>query len=126
MAAKFPIPAASPSLALFVAHSVHPLHHLPVHGVVFVAAKYLKPAEEEKARERMEATQIKGGTAPENLPEPIGKGDARDLAAAQVGLSGKTVDAAARAIKKAARHNAEPPQAGQPGFPARQIYAASP
>lgn len=29
----------------------------------YIAAKYLKPVEEEKARERMEATQIKGGAS---------------------------------------------------------------
>jgi len=42
----------------------------------------MKPAEEEKARERQACGQ--GGTLlPENLPE-ANKGDARDLAAAQV------------------------------------------
>ena len=64
-------------------------------GRAYVAAKYLKPAEEAKARERMEAGV---SNPPVNLPEGR-RGDARDLAAAQVGLSGKTVDAAARAIE---------------------------
>ena len=66
--------------------------------LAYVAAKYLKPAEEAKARERQACGQG-GNLLPENLPE-ANKGDARDLAAAQVGLSGKTVDAAARAIER--------------------------
>lgn len=66
--------------------------HLSADQRAYIAAKYLKPAEEEKARGRQACGQ--GGTLlPENLPE-ASKGDARDLAAAQVGLSGKTVDAA--------------------------------
>ena len=72
--------------------------HLSTDQWAYIAAKYLLPAEEAKARER-QATST-GGDDPqpvENLPEAGGR--ARDLAAAQVGLSGKTVDAAARAIE---------------------------
>jgi hypothetical protein len=78
---------------LFVARSVHSLHHLPVHGVVFDAAKYLKPAEEEKARGRQGERTDLDPNIQENFPGSSGQ--ARDLAAAQVGLSGKTVDVAA-------------------------------
>ena len=77
--------------------NLHRRRHLSAEQRAYIAAKFLMRAEEEKARERQACGQ--GGTLlPENLPE-ANKGDARDLAAAQVGLSGKTVDAAARAIK---------------------------
>ena len=85
-----------------VGRTVSGTRHLSAEQYAYIAAKYLLPAEEEKARERQAATQIKDGTAPvvENLPQPDGSaGKARDLAAAKVGLSGKTVDAAARAIE---------------------------
>ena len=62
----------------------------------YIAAKYLKPAEEAKARERERQATSTGGDEPqlvENLPEAGGR--ARDLAAAQVGLYGKIVDTAA-------------------------------
>ena len=72
-----------------------------VEQYAYIAAKYLLPAEEEKARERQLAAQNNdaGQAVRENLPEQAPEGRARDLAAAKVGLSGKTVDAAARAIE---------------------------
>ena len=78
-------------------------------GRAYVAAKYLKPAEEAKARERQLATQNNdaGRAVQEKLPEQ-GGGQARDLAAAQVGLSGKTVDAASRAIEERERGGFSP------------------
>lgn len=59
----------------------------------YIAAKYLKPAEGEKARERQGERTDLDPNIQENFPGSSGQ--ARDLAAAQVGLSGKTVDAVA-------------------------------
>jgi len=82
-----------------VGRTVSGPRHLSEGQMAYIAAKYLKPAEEEKAKERQAATlkQNQGESVPGNLPER--SGDVRDLAAAQVGLSGKTVDAAAKAIE---------------------------
>jgi len=80
-----------------VGRTVSGTRHLSAEQYAYIAAKYLLPAEEEKARERQACGQ--GGTLLlENFPE-ANTGTARDLAAAKVGLSGKTVDAAARAIE---------------------------
>jgi len=83
-----------------VGRTVSGTRHLSTEQYAYIAAKYLLPAEEEKARERQLAAQNNdaGRAVQENLPEQ-GGGQARDLAAAQVGLSGKTVDAAANAIE---------------------------
>ena len=80
-----------------VGHTVSGTRHLSAEQYAYIAAKYLLPAEEEKARERQAAALAQpgekvGSKDPENLPARLG--DARDLAAAKVGLSGKTVDAA--------------------------------
>ncbi len=44
-----------------------------------------------------QAVQYKGDSLPENLPEV--KGDSRDLAAAKVGMSGKTAEKAAEVVQ---------------------------
>jgi hypothetical protein len=48
----------------------------------------LKPMFEEQAKERQRAAGHKGGVIPASLPEAV-KGDARDQAAAAVGVSGR-------------------------------------
>jgi hypothetical protein len=50
----------------------------------------LKPMFEEQAKERQRAAGHKGGVVPASLPEAV-KGDARDQAAAAVGVSGRIV-----------------------------------
>ena len=81
-----------------VGRTVSGTRHLSAEQYAYIAAKYLLPAEEEKARERQgERTDLDPNIV-ENFP-PSSSGKARDLAAAKVGLSGKTVDAAAKAIE---------------------------
>ncbi len=54
--------------------------------------------EERQAKERQKLSQGRGKKGPENVPDLLG--DARDLAAKKVGMSGKTAEKAAAVVKE--------------------------
>lgn len=62
--------------------------------------KRLKVIEQKQAAARKKATQKKGSTEVENLPPPGKQGKSRDLAAKEVGLSGKTAEVGTKVIHK--------------------------
>ncbi len=67
-----------------------------------IGAAKLKGYFAEQARARMVEGGRKGGKGPKNSSDPIrDKGDSRDKAAAQFGVSGAAVDQAERVLKKA-------------------------
>jgi len=70
----------------------------------------LKKVERERSKRRqMEAGEMygKGAKVKENFPEPLGKGQTRDLAAAEVGMSGKTAEKASHVVDTADALEAE-------------------
>lgn len=71
-----------------------------------IAREYskLKEIEAEKAKQRkVEAGRIhgKGQKVQENFPKPIGKGQARDIASAKLGASGRTLEKSVKVVETA-------------------------
>lgn len=112
-------------LAFVISANIH-RRHLDSSQRAVVAAK-LKPIFEAQAAKRMKATQAKAGNkvgkAPENLPEPSSRGDARDKAGQAMNVSGKSVDMAAKVIAKAVPEITQAVERGEVAVSAAAVVA---
>lgn len=115
-------------LAFVISANIH-RRHLDSSQRAVVAAK-LKPIFEAQAAKRQKATQAKAGSkvgkAPENLPEPSSKGDARDKAGQAMNVSGKSVDMAAKVIAKAVPEITQAVERGEVAVSAAAVVADLP